>query len=955
MYYHYNILHKNYEIKLNETIQGTDLKEKFPSLEELMKNLDKLPAKIREDVRFFGGGLINHNFFFTHLTEPNEKNEEKISSELLEAIEKEFTSLENLKRELVKSALRVRGSGWTCEEVLYKFLNPSILDNDDLLDPLNNNPLIDSFNFISPFKNDYVIRFYRRKKEKYDKLKKKAQEVGRLEKELKGATEAAGDLFSSQLSFYRNQYKESFDELEAKIGEVHRKIVIQNLQTDKTRLQQEKEEQQKKISRKNITINNKYAEIFQLKTEKESLESNLVTEREQKEKKSEDYNSLNTSYQKLQKREKELLAEIKRLKNPPRSEDKENISKEIILKNLKEIAEVLSVSPEKVEEFQTLSAEKLEVARNNLVKSKFMEKLEKLDLIKKEKEGELEKIFPPEDRENEESFEKENKKFTSLLSEEQKKVFYLAVRDRKSIFFTGAAGTGKSFLLKRIIEALRLHYGKEKVAVTALTGIAAVNINGTTLHSFSGIGLGNSSLPDLIKKIQESKRDQKSKLIKLLNEVRFGKISPSGLEVMKELEAEPDYPDDGIKAIQLSATNEEQEFKYLQVVGFDRNHVMLAHPKVSDFYRGLLEKQMGTKDIMFEEKVISIRKDNIPSEEFLDKSEKANSMGAWLERLRRTTVDRFYGGSNPSAPTILKSNSDGEHFLKEGMEEKKLEESEIILLIDKSLKEKAEEKLNNSREEKESERVDVFLPGKKFAFANLHPLTQIIQKIYSILIPLGYQIAEGPEVENEEYNFNKLNMPSEHPARGMHDTFYLDTNFLLRTHTSNTQIRVMEKNPNRGLKIVTAGKVYRRDEDDATHTHQFTQIEGFAVGRDISFSHLKGTLEIVLKELFSPKHPIRFRPSYFPFTEPSVEVDAKCIQCRGSGCNICKKTGWVEILGAGLIHPQVLKNCGFDSQKFTGFAFGLGVERLLMIEYGVEDIRHFYNNDVRFLKQFRKF
>ncbi|CAG8507134.1 7577_t:CDS:2 [Ambispora gerdemannii] len=171
-------------------------------------------------------------------------------------------------------------------------------------------------------------------------------------------------------------------------------------------------------------------------------------------------------------------------------------------------------------------------------------------------------------------------------------------------------------------------------------------------------------------------------------------------------------------------------------------------------------------------------------------------------------------------------------------------------------------------------------------------------------------------------------MPPEHPARDMHDNFYLDTNLLLRTHTSNTQIRIMENNPNQELKVITAGKVYRRDEDDATHTHQFTQVEGFVVGRDISFSHLKGTLELVLQELFGADHPIRFRPSYFPFTEPSVEVDAQCIPCRGQG--------------AGLIHPQVLKNCGFDSQKFTGLAFGLGVERLLMIKYGVEDIRHFY-------------
>ncbi|MCE8162842.1 MAG: phenylalanine--tRNA ligase subunit alpha [Candidatus Moeniiplasma glomeromycotorum] len=257
--------------------------------------------------------------------------------------------------------------------------------------------------------------------------------------------------------------------------------------------------------------------------------------------------------------------------------------------------------------------------------------------------------------------------------------------------------------------------------------------------------------------------------------------------------------------------------------------------------------------------------------------------------------------------------------------------------------------------------LDIYLEGKKLSLGNLHPITQIIYQIQDIFSTLGYQIVESPEIENEEYNFNKLNMPPGHPARDMHDTFYLDflsTNapqnkLLLRTHTSNTQIRTLETNPNQELKIITAGKVYRRDEDDATHTHQFTQMEGFRVGRNISFTHLKGTLELILKELFGNQYPFRFRPSYFPFTEPSVEVDVQCVQCRQKGCSVCKKTGWVEVLGAGLIHPQVLKNCGFDSQKFTGFAFGLGIERLLMIKYGIEDIRHFYLNDLRFLSQFR--
>lgn len=269
--------------------------------------------------------------------------------------------------------------------------------------------------------------------------------------------------------------------------------------------------------------------------------------------------------------------------------------------------------------------------------------------------------------------------------------------------------------------------------------------------------------------------------------------------------------------------------------------------------------------------------------------------------------------------------------------------------------EELERKSNNNNSEKSLQKlqIDTDLEGKRISLANLHPITQIVQKIYDIFIPLGYQISESSEIESEEYNFDKLNMAADHSARDMHDTFYLGAGYLLRTHTSNTQIRVMENNPNQALKIITSGKVYRRDEDDATHTHQFTQIEGLMVGHNISFSHLKGTLELVLKNLFGQNHPIRFRPSYFPFTEPSVEVDAQCLLCQGEGCNVCKKTGWVEILGAGLVHPQVLKNCGFDSKKFTGFAFGLGIERLLMIQYGIEDIRHFYLNDIRFLRQFK--
>ncbi|CAG8833034.1 23367_t:CDS:2, partial [Gigaspora margarita] len=266
------------------------------------------------------------------------------------------------------------------------------------------------------------------------------------------------------------------------------------------------------------------------------------------------------------------------------------------------------------------------------------------------------------------------------------------------------------------------------------------------------------------------------------------------------------------------------------------------------------------------------------------------------------------------------------------------------------------EKLGDiKREEKQSRnKFDFYLEGKKIPVANFHPLTQLTYELYDIFLRLGYQIAESPEIDTEKNNFTLLNMPPGHPARAMQDTFYLPNNLLLRTQTTTIQPWLMSQNPNTEIKIISVGKVYRRDDDDATHTHQFTQVDVFAVAKNISFSHLKGTLELVVKELLGKEQTIRLRPSYFPFTEPSVEIDAVCVQCRGQGCNICKKTGWVEIAGAGLIHPQVLKNCGFKNPKFTGLAFAFGLERLLMIKYGIEDIRHFYLNDIRFLRQFGK-
>ncbi len=253
-----------------------------------------------------------------------------------------------------------------------------------------------------------------------------------------------------------------------------------------------------------------------------------------------------------------------------------------------------------------------------------------------------------------------------------------------------------------------------------------------------------------------------------------------------------------------------------------------------------------------------------------------------------------------------------------------------------------------------AETIDVTLPGKPLPQANAHPLSGIIAEIEDIFVGLGFEIAEGPEVEHDFYNFEALNLPKDHPAREMQDSFYITEEVLLRTHTSPVQIRSMLDKKGEGpVKIICPGTVYRRDDDDATHSHQFTQIEGLVVDEQIAMSDLKGLLLSFAQEMFGADTKIRLRPSFFPFTEPSAEVDVTCFFCHGEGCNICKQTGWIEILGSGMVHPRVLENAGFDSSKYTGLAFGLGVERIAMLKYGIEDIRHFYTNDLRFLEQFR--
>ncbi len=257
------------------------------------------------------------------------------------------------------------------------------------------------------------------------------------------------------------------------------------------------------------------------------------------------------------------------------------------------------------------------------------------------------------------------------------------------------------------------------------------------------------------------------------------------------------------------------------------------------------------------------------------------------------------------------------------------------------------------KEKLAAEKIDVTLPGRPIKVGNHHPLTSIVEEIEDLFIGMGYTVAEGPEVEKDYYNFEALNLPKDHPARDMQDSFYITEEILLRTQTSPVQARTMEKHKGKGpVKIICPGKVFRRDNDDATHSHQFMQIEGLVVDESIRMSDLKGTLEVFAKKLFGEEREIRLRPSFFPFTEPSVEVDVSCFKCGGKGCNICKKTGWIEILGAGMVHPNVLEMSGFDSKKYTGFAFGMGVERIAMLKYGIDDIRHFYTNDVRFLKQF---
>ena len=281
----------------------------------------------------------------------------------------------------------------------------------------------------------------------------------------------------------------------------------------------------------------------------------------------------------------------------------------------------------------------------------------------------------------------------------------------------------------------------------------------------------------------------------------------------------------------------------------------------------------------------------------------------------------------------------------------------LVNVVKDEIEEKIEQAEKNFKEKEmqaklEKEKIDITLPSTKIIRGSKHPMNRIIEEVENLFVSMGYDVVEGPELETDEYCFERLNLPQGHPARDMQDSFYVTTEYLLRTQTSAVQARVMmaneEKKP---IRVICPGKTYRRD-DDATHSHQFGQVEGLLIDENITLADLKGTLEVFMKKMLGENTKLRFRPSYFPFTEPSYEVDVSCFKCGGKGCNLCKQTGWIEVLGSGMVHPNVLKMNGYDPEKYTGFAFGTGLDRLAMFKYGITDIRTLYTNDVRFLKQF---
>ncbi len=277
--------------------------------------------------------------------------------------------------------------------------------------------------------------------------------------------------------------------------------------------------------------------------------------------------------------------------------------------------------------------------------------------------------------------------------------------------------------------------------------------------------------------------------------------------------------------------------------------------------------------------------------------------------------------------------------------------NEIKQLLESRIAEKEKELKELEKQRRfEKERIDVTLPGRFPAFGLKHPIVQVMEEVVDVFRSMGFQVAEGPEIEEDYYNFEALNIPPDHPARDMQDTFYVSDRVLLRTHTSPVQIRVMKKYP-LPIRIIAPGRVYRRDFD-VSHTPMFHQVEGLLVDERVTFAELKGTLQEFARRIFGEETKVRFRPSFFPFTEPSAEMDIGCVICGGEGCRVCKGTGWLEILGCGMVDPEVFKSVGYDTEKVTGYAFGLGVERIAMLKFGIDDIRLFFENDLRFLSQF---
>ncbi|WP_027626877.1 phenylalanine--tRNA ligase subunit alpha [Clostridium lundense] len=320
----------------------------------------------------------------------------------------------------------------------------------------------------------------------------------------------------------------------------------------------------------------------------------------------------------------------------------------------------------------------------------------------------------------------------------------------------------------------------------------------------------------------------------------------------------------------------------------------------------------------------------------MDKSQLENIRVKYLgKKGELTQILRGMGGlSSEERPIIGKLANE----VRSGIEQ---------LIEDASKKMKSKEKETRLQ----SETIDISMPGRKQTLGKRHPLDLTLESMKEIFISMGFTIEEGPEVELDYYNFEALNIPKNHPARGEQDTFYINDNIVLRTQTSPIQVRTMEKQKP-PIKMISPGKVYRSDAVDATHSPIFYQMEGLVVDKGITFADLKGTLELFAKKMFGDKVKTKFRPHHFPFTEPSAEMDATCFVCNGEGCKVCKGSGWIELLGCGMVHPQVLRNCGIDPEVYSGFAFGFGVDRMVMLKYGIDDIRLLYESDMRFLNQF---